>query len=378
MRWASAIATPSYLGDALAEAAEIIGGQLDGRPDLIFAFVSGQHESHFERFPVYMDEHFPGSQVVGCSAGGVIGGAREIEGEAAVSLTAAVLPDVEVRTFHLGSDSATWALHTADTPELVVLSDPFSCDSTALLDWIDQQLPDATTIGGVASGASSPGGHALFAGDKVHRTGAVGVSLVGNVEVDTIVAQGCRPIGQPMFVTRAERNVILELDGQPALAALELMHAELTPDDQRLLRTALHLGVVMEESHEVYEHGDFLIRNIHGIDPKASALAVDTVPHAGQVVQFHLRDASSSADELSELLSRHHYAEPAGALLFSCLGRGKRFYGEPNHDSGVFTDHFGPVPLGGFFGNGEIGPVHGKTFVHGYTSSFGLFRPKQR
>jgi len=381
VRWASAIATPSHLGDAVNEAAEAVLAELgEAVPDLVVAFVSEAHADHYQRFPDYLAEHFPTATVLGCSAGGVIGGGREIEGEPAISISAARLPDVEVESFHLDPDPDHWdrGFSVKGEPELVVLADPYSCDAQRLVRWLDTRAPDSTKIGGLASGGGSLGAHALFTTGAVHRTGAVGVALRGNIEVDTIVAQGCRPVGQPMFVTRAEDNVITELDGQPALVALELLHAELAPDDQQLMRHGLHIGVVMEEACEVYEHGDFLVRNVLGIDSQAGTLAVDLLPRPGQVVQFHLRDAATSADDLSELLSRHQYAEPAGALLFSCLGRGRRLYGEPDHDSTMFADHMGPVPLGGFFGNGEIGPVRGTTFVHGYTSSFGLFRPKHR
>lgn len=380
MRWASAIATPSHLGDALAEAAESVLSALDDQqPDLVVAFVSGDHSDHFGRFSGYLREHFPDAEVIGCSAGGVIGGGREIEGEPALSLTGAVLPDVELKSFHLDADPDRWELpDLGEAPEFILLPDPHSVSALELVEFFDEKFPDAIKIGGLASGAPEVGGHALFTSDGVHRSGAVGLALSGNLEIDTIVAQGCRPIGQPMFVTRSENNVILELDSQPALTALEILHAELSPDDQQLFRTGLLVGVVMEDSCEVYEHGDFLIRNIRGIDPKLGAIAVDLLPSSGKVVQFHLRDAATSAEDLSEMLSRHQYAEPAGALLFSCMGRGRGLYGEPNHDSAMFAERLGPVPLGGFFGNGEIGPVQGKTYVHGYTSSFGLFRPKRR
>jgi small ligand-binding sensory domain FIST len=93
------------------------------------------------------------------------------------------------------------------------------------------------------------------------------------------------------------------------------------------------------------------------------------------VVQFHLRDARTSADDLDQLLARHR-GTPAGSLLFSCLGRGTHLYGRADHDTDLVRRHFGDVPLGGFFCNGEIGPVQGTTFLHGYTSAFGLFRPR--
>jgi small ligand-binding sensory domain FIST len=181
-----------------------------------------------------------------------------------------------------------------------------------------------------------------------------------------------------MFVTRADQNVLYALDGQPALVVLQELLAAADARDRRLFANSLFLGVVMKEQQE-YRQGDFLIRNLLGIDGKSGAIAVGAALHTGMVVQFHLRDAATSAQDLEAVLARHHEGRPrpaAGSLLFSCLGRGVQLYGEPDHDSAAFQRHLGPVPLGGFFCNGEIGPVHGSTFLHGYTSSFGLFRSR--
>jgi len=232
-------------------------------------------------------------------------------------------------------------------------------------------------VHGVASGGRQPGSHALYLGDAVHRAGLVGVALSGNLAVDTIVAQGCRPIGEPMFVTAADRNVIRGLDGRPPLAVLEALHERLDPRDRQLARHSLFLGIVMKEDRVEYHQGDFLIRNLVGIDPTSGALAIGALVESGAVVQFHLRDATTSAEDLTALLRRHRGAATTpvqGALLFSCLGRGQFLYGHPDHDSAAFRAELGAVPLGGFFCNGEIGPVHGTTFLHGYTSAFALFR----
>jgi small ligand-binding sensory domain FIST len=183
-----------------------------------------------------------------------------------------------------------------------------------------------------------------------------------------------------MFVTRGLRNVVFELDGAPVLEVLESLYESLDVDDQALFRQALFVGVVMDREREVYRQGDFLIRNLFGIDAKTGGLAVGTLLEPNQVLQFHVRDARTSAEDLEAMLDRHRadsaLHRPSGALLFSCLGRGAGLYGEPDHDTRAFLSRVGPVPVGGFFCNGEIGPVRGRTFVHGYTSAFGLFRPR--
>jgi small ligand-binding sensory domain FIST len=207
----------------------------------------------------------------------------------------------------------------------------------------------------------------------------VGVALSGNVVVDTLVAQGCRPVGELMRVTRCQGNILYELDGRPAFEAVQELFATLDEYDRRLAGTALFVGVLMDEFRDEPRVGDFLIRNLIGADPRRGALAVGEYLQEGMRVRFHLRDAETSAEDLHTMLKGYEKSSPetlSGALLFSCLGRGEGLYGLPNFDTGVFREHLGDVPVGGFFCNGEIGPVGGNTFLHGYTSSFGLFRPR--
>ena len=394
MLWASAVADDAPIDVAVQRAAAVVAAQLGGTPpDLVVAFVSEQHRPAFGRVPEIIAAQFPPALLLGCSAGGVIGGGREVEQRPAVSLTAAVLPSVEITPFHLEADAlatlvdepAAWqpvlGVAAAKAPHFVILPEPFSFDAETFLRGLDGAFPASQKIGGLASGARQPGGNALFLGDTVHRSGCVGVALSGNVEVETVVAQGCRPIGVPMFVTGCQGNVIRELDGRPALQVLQELYEQLPASDQELARHSLFLGIVMSEHQQAYRQGDFLIRNLVGMDPERGALAVGALLRDNAIVQFHLRDAKTSAEDIEALLSRYAgvsaVARPHGALLFSCLGRGKFLYGRPDHDTDTFRRHLGEVPLGGFFCNGEIGPVHGTTFLHGYTSAFGLFRGRR-
>jgi small ligand-binding sensory domain FIST len=381
MQWVSTLSVTQRLNEAVTEVADAARAALGGvRPDLAVVFASPQHAAEYERVPELLRAQLDPAVLVGCSAGGVIGDGREVEGAPGLSVTAAVLPGVRVRPFHL-SGGAPLPLAPGDDSSLVLLADPMSFDTERFLRAVEAAHPASTVVGGLASGGHEPGANALFLDGAVHRAGLVGVALDGDVAIETIVAQGCRPVGDPMFVTRAEGNVLYELDGRPAIEVLHELHLRSSKEDKALFRGSLFLGLVMHADEESYRQGDFLIRNILGIDPKTGALAVGAQLHEQQVVQFHLRDARTSAEDLDALLARHKAAEagaPAGALLFSCLGRGRHLYGRPDHDTDAFRRHLGPVPLGGFFCNGEIGPVEGRTFLHGYTSSFGLFRPRGR
>lgn len=379
MRWASAISDHRSSHAALEEAIASVRARLD-QIDLAIVFASPSRAR--ELAPRLAD--LPAATVIGCSGAGIIGDAREIEDRPAVSVTAAELPGVTCTAFRAEPDGmlanvATWRARIgADDPAgLLVLAEPFS-NAQAAIDGLDAAFPRARKFGGLVSGSRIPGNDWLFAQGEAFRTGAVGVAFSGDVAIDTIVAQGCRPIGAPMVVTRGEANLILELDGRPPLDVLEALHASLDARDRALLRHSLFVGIEMTDSL-VHHEGELLVRNILGLDPEANALAVAARLRPFQVVRFLLRDANAATEDLVRLLERHRAAGRGGcdgALLFSCLGRGAHLFGEPDHDSRLFRAHLGDVAVGGFFCNGEIGQVGGTTFLHGYTSSFALFRSR--
>jgi small ligand-binding sensory domain FIST len=388
MQWVSKVSTAPGFVDALAEVVAGVRSRLDGSaPDLVFVFASPHHREHFPHLSAAVADTFPGALVFGCSGAGIVGEARELERTAALSITGAVLPAVELSTFHVeaedlvgADDPESWHARLGMAPDatgaLVVLADPFTCDAGPLVAGLDRAFPTLVKVGGLASGGTQPGQAALFAGASTHTSGAIGLALSGNLVVDAMVAQGCRPIGTPMFVTRSERNVIFDLDGRPVARVLQEVYDQAAPRDRELMRSSLFLGLVSRPDQQVYRQGDFLVRNILGLDARSGALAVAAEAPKNGVVQFHLRDADTSSEDLDVVLQR--YAEqghrPAGALMFSCLGRGQGLYGRPNHDVDALVRHVGDVAVGGFFCNGEIGPVGGRTHLHGYTTSFALFR----
>ncbi len=392
MKWASAISEQVNLDGALAECAESIRGQLGESPQLTVAFVSPHYQADYGRVNPMLSEILGTEHTFGCSGGGIIGAGMEVEQRPALSVTAATLPGVAVEAFHLDGESLpdldagpdNWrdlvGVYEGQEPQFVLLADPFSFPVQNLIMGLDFAFPRAAKIGGLASGAQRPGDNALFLDGQVYDTGAIGLALHGNITVDTVVAQGCRPIGQAMRITSSRQNVLAELDGHPPMAVLQDLYRSLPERDQQLMSNSLFLGVVMDELLDSPAQGDFLIRNVVGMDQRTGSLAVGEMLKEGQLVQFHLRDAETSAQDLTLVLERYaadnRENEVPGALLFSCLGRGQYLYGRPNHDTDIFREKLGQVPLGGFFCNGEIGPVGGTTFLHGYTSSFGLFRSR--
>ncbi|MDH3256361.1 MAG: FIST C-terminal domain-containing protein [Nitrospinota bacterium] len=392
MKWASHISTQETIEACVEEAVASVSQQLAGRDaDLTVIFVSPHFRTQYRAIPQLLKDRMPVGLLLGCSGGGIIGGGKEIEQKPAFSLTAAHLPGVELQTIQTDTmnlpdpDTAPSVWHewlgvdVTKNPNFIVLADPFSFRAEEFLAGMDFAYPRSPKVGGLASGAQAQGGNALYLDDKIYNGGLIGVALSGNIQLDTIVAQGCRPIGQPMNITKCDQYQLLEVDGQAPLEKLEQMVETLSEYDRTLLRTSLFLGIEMDPMKEDPGQGDFLIRNLMGVDQETGSLTIGAPLREGQLVQFHLRDKVMSSEDLKVMLSRYQnkdgWREAKGALLFSCLGRGEYLYGQPNHDSDIFKTKMGNIPLGGFFCNGEIGPVGQSTFLHGYTSSFGIFRP---
>ena len=253
---------------------------------------------------------------------------------------------------------------------LILLADPFSFPTDDFLRGLPARAPGVTAVGGLASAASSAGGNRLVLDATILSSGAVGVLLDGGVGVHTLVSQGCRPIGQPFIVTRAEGSLVLELGGRPAVSRLQELADEASADDRELLRHGLHVGLVVDEHRAEFGPGDFLVRNLLGADPNSGALVIGEQVHVGQTVQFHVRDAAAADDELHERL----VGEQGGAgLVFTCTGRGRHLFDAPDHDAEAVHAHLGPIPLAGAFCAGEIGAVGARSFVHTFTASVALF-----
>lgn len=402
MQWVSALSTRPSLEGAVDEAVSQAQSALQGSADLALVFISSAFASELPRLMPLLRERFPETAMIGCTGGGIVGASadgqvHEVEEGPALGVSLACLPGVKVQPFHVVGDALPdldgppeqWAeaigVDPADEPSFILLSDAMSSRINDLLQGLDYAYPGAVKVGGLAT-APSMFGAGLFCNFELHREGTVGVALSGRVVLEAIVAQGCRPIGKPYRVVEGERNVMLKLEEQDdqltmrtPLEALQQLYQELDEEDQELAQNSLFVGIAQSEFKQDLEQGDFLIRNMLGVDPRVGAIAIGDRVRPGQRIQFHLRDASASEDDLTMLLKRYRsqlkgQSSPVGALIFACLGRGEGLYGEPNFDSTLFREQLDQVPLSGFFCGGEIGPVGNSTFLHGYTSVFGICR----
>jgi small ligand-binding sensory domain FIST len=376
-RFASALSRHPVASHAVGETAGSVMEQLDGDdPDLVVCFASPHFVGALEDLVPALRSLLEPRILIGASAVSIIGNAEEVEDGPAFSLLAASLPEARLTPTTLtveetpdGPAVVGWPDLEGVPPALLLLADPFTFPLDAFLRRLDDDRPGLRIVGGVASAGMRPGGNRVVLDGDVRESGAVGVFLDG-VDVRPVVSQGCRPIGQPFVVTRAQRNLIEELGGLAPLERLRELAEGLDDDDRELVRNGLHLGMVVDEHQTSFGRGDFLIRNIVGADRANGALAVADQVSVGQTVQFQVRDATAADEDLRLLLAD---AQAAAALVFTCNGRGQHLFGVPHHDAGVVAELLGPIPAAGAFCAGEIGPIGGRNFLHGFTASLALF-----
>ena len=386
--------TRAIKGDdtALALATHIRSGLGDLPVDLGFIFASAHYEEELQRLALELHELLRARTFVGVTAEGVIHADQEYESQPALAVWAANMPDVTVRSFHLAEsdlerlqDPEPFRDHVgapADVdPNFILLGDPFTFSATpglvTLLDQLNHVYPGRPVLGGMASAADEPGQNLLVFDGYTLRHGMVGVALWGNINLEMVVSQGCRPIGRHLVVTRADGNIIHELSGQPPLEVVKQLLVNAPARDRLLLqRRGLLVGYAINEYQKEFTQGDFLIRLPIGFDPESGAMAINDLIRTGQTVQFQVRDESSATNDLDHALARERDRPAAGALLFTCNGRGTRLFNHRSHDARMIYDACGALPMAGFFAAGEIAPIGRRSFLNGQTASIGFFRPR--
>jgi len=369
----------SAFDEAAAAAREGLGG---ARCDLCLVFAGAPHLGHGEGILAVVHGQLSPRVLVGCGAGGVVGGGREIEEGTGAVVWALSAPEARIEPLQLTTAPVDGGIALGGLPEepadygdaMLVLADPNTFSADALLIHLNEARPAMPVLGGLASAASERSA-SLFLDGEVVDSGAVGCSLSG-IELLPCVSQGAAPVGPEMTVTAVDGNLISELASRPALERLREAIEELEPRERDLAAEGLLLGVVIDENQPDYERGDFLVRPIVGVDPESGNLAFADRVRVGQTVRLHVRDSSSASEDLHEALAARVAAlgpaGAAGALLFTCNGRGAHMFAEPNHDAAAVENAFG-APAGGFFCAGEIGPVGGRNFLHGFTATMAVF-----
>jgi small ligand-binding sensory domain FIST len=381
---ASGLSTVPDARTGALEAAQAAHAHLRGAPcDLALVFASGTHLVDPEATLAAVHEALAPAELAGCGAGGVIAGGRELEDGSAVAVWAASLgADAEATAFHAsveeieeGTGALSGMVELAGAGGALLLADPATFPTDAVLRFISSAAPFVPVCGGLVSGRTLDDRAVMFAGEEVVDEGAVGVRLDG-VEVLPCVSQGAAPIGPELTITAAEGQVIGELAGRPALEKLRETIEALPAEDLQLVQGGLLMGIVVDPNKPEYVQGDFLVRGLVGADSDTGQVAVAADVHPGQVVRLHARDAVSADRDLRETLHTQMAAlggrRPAGALLFACNGRGRGMFGCADHDAEAVAEALAGAPAAGFFAAGEIGPVGGECFLHGFTATLAV------
>jgi small ligand-binding sensory domain FIST len=315
-------------------------------------------------------------QWVGSVGVGVLATATEYMDEPAVAVMLATLPDGEFRVFSGKARPPTAGERTASGAEAahfaIVHGDPETHDMPELI----EDMSGKVTSGFLVGGLSSSRGASCQVANEVLQGGLSGVVLSSAVSVATRLTQGCTPLGGraadhgPMrhVVTEGERNIIVTLDGRPALDVLVEDIGEVLARDLRRAARFIHAGIPVSGS----DTGDYTVRNLVGIDPKNRLLAIGAPVEMGMPLLFCKRDAQTAREDLVRMLDaigRETHGSPRGGLYYSCLGRGEHMFGARSAELEIIRDRLGEFPLVGFFCNGEIS--HDR--LYGYTGVLTLF-----
>lgn len=361
-----------YQSGAVRDAALRVRKTLGQTAQIAVAFISADYLPHLPEFveTLRVDGHI--SNVVGCTSGGRIIDMREVENGSGCSILALSCNAGEPVALHA---TGNWPLPRPRPHAAILLANPFRFAADEWLQTWNKENPGAPAVGGLASGGDEDD-MAVFLNDQL--VDAVCLPLSGRTTILPLVSQGCRPIGEPLTVTRAENNIVYALGGQPAYEVLETAFATLSDSEKSVAKGNLFAGLAGTEYLEEFKPGDFLIRTIIGADPGSGAVVIGGIPRTGQTLQYQLRDRDIAKADLQRVLATDalHGVHPFATLLFSCLGRGHGFFGSPNHDASSFFAAAGKAPLAGFFCNGEIAPVAGKNAVHGFTAAAALWIEK--
>jgi small ligand-binding sensory domain FIST len=331
MPFASALSTTAASAAALDEVCGKASQDLQAAPDLALLFFSPHHGEAAAQLVQAAHERLKPRCLLGCPGESIAGNDQEIENRPALSLWLARFGEQTALTpFHLTLEQTSEGYSMLGWPDelaqvdrersfILLLADPFTFPADFFLKQMNEEYPGLRVMGGMASGAQQPGENPLLLGNRLLDHGAVGV-LVQGAKLRSVVSQGCRPIGRHLVITKAQDNVIFELGGKAPLLQLQELWPTLSLRDQELVRHGLHVGRVLSEYQSEFRRGDFLIRNVMGLDRDSGALAITDHVRAGQTVQFHVRDAATATEDLHVLLQtdlRAHQNRPAAALLFT-------------------------------------------------------------
>ncbi|TMC21814.1 MAG: hypothetical protein E6J34_08600 [Chloroflexi bacterium] len=356
--------------------------------DVVLLFSSGKYADHFQDMLRIVRRETGASSVLGCSGEGVIGTGTELEEVPALSLLRLSLPGATLHTVRFTqqmvehcTSSLAWSeqlgIAAGEVNSWLIFADPLHMDCEGLLDSLTRAYSGLPMVGGLAANDQAERCTYLFRNDEVYRDGAIGLAIGGPYTLHPLVSQACEPIGETWTITSVHSHGLIEsISNRPAYDLLIETFKSLPAMMQHRAQRNLLVGLAADEYCHSFERGSFLIRPLLGVDRRTGTLAIGAVPRLGQTIQFQLRDAHTASLDLQQMLMKAKKElgdrQPVSAILCTCNGRGEHMFACSDHDAQAIERELGPLPLAGFFCNGEIGPVGKRAFLHGFTACLAL------
>ena len=372
-----------------AEAAEratrmAMGNAGIAKADIAIVFATINYQTEYELLYQAVLANSSCEELIGCTGMSILTSAGEFEEEPAIAVMVLRGEQLSAVSFTAQGTAPEVGERIQESIQaelgegslLVIFPDIRALNPAELVEHIGSDGATLPVVGAAVSGDATGAQMSHWQGTQATEGGVTGLLLTGNFSTEIGVAQGCQPIGKPREVTKVDGRVIFELDGEPALENFKRTLQLLTQEDIRRSGGTVFVGIAMDDTNENPTRGDFLIRNLVGINEEHAAIAISEEVKEGQLVQFHLRNPLAAAEEIqviiAQLAEKTREQSPAFGLYFNCLGRGKGLYGAANHDIGVIQEKFPGLPVIGFFGNSEFAPIGGRNFAHAYTGVFVL------
>jgi small ligand-binding sensory domain FIST len=338
-------------------------GPLPAEASLGFVYVTDQHAMHFAEIVRKLKAESSIPHWVGTIGSAVCATNTEYNDQAALVL---LITDIAPAHLHV-FDSFQAAPELADTDAVrvaVVHGDPRNGQMAKLI----QQLPDNIGNGYLVGGLTSSHTHYYQFADELCEGTLSGVIFDEQVPIITGLTQGCSPVGPTHALTECDSNIAISIDERPALEVMKEDIGEILARDLSRIGGYIFAGFPVADS----DTGDYLVRNLLGIDPDTGALAIGDYLHSGSSIMFCKRDSRTAVEDLQRMVSKlKDRARGAikGALYFTCLGRGQHMFGEPHRELQLISEILGDIPLAGFYANGEIAGNR----LYGYTGVLTLF-----
>ncbi|HYY24137.1 MAG TPA: FIST N-terminal domain-containing protein [Candidatus Udaeobacter sp.] len=357
------------------------------RADAAVIFFTVEHASRHGELIQTVRRITRTDQTIGCSAAGVLTSAGETEASQAVAVLvfssdqiqsqAFLLNPVRERDQEVGAQIARKIVSNPGRESLLtLLPDTYHCQPRRLLGSIEESVGFMPIVGAGASENGMAQTTYQLSGDTLTSNAVAGLHLCGSFAASIDITQGCQPITESMVITKAEKNLIFEIDDRPAFEVFAQMLKGPLAEDLRRALMFVFVGLPADPEENTFGAGQYLVRNIIGLDPANGILAVGEEVREGQSMIFTLRDGQRARDDLNQMLERQRQnlggKKPAFGLYFNCCARGNSLYGMPGIDTAYIRQALGDFPLIGMFGGYELAPLGGANHLFAYTGVLAL------